>query len=157
MSLLCKGSRELCPGGVGEQANRAPQQQDLVRGDSQQVLCLLIDRVEYSAVQAEPNYLAWKMKLLSTAAKLSLCHRGGDLKISNPELYIWILPASLFWHAAPEYRQKLKGGSSGRANPSVGCILSMALSFPVAAVENCKGQCYEHSPNPILAKISLVD
>lgn len=99
VSLLCKeeqmGSRELCPGGVGEQANRAPQQQDLVRGDSQQVLCLLIDRVEYSAVQAEPNYLAWKIKLLSAAAKLNLCHQGVDLKFSNPELYIWILPASL--------------------------------------------------------------
>lgn len=43
-------------------------------------LCLLIDRVECSTVQAEPNYLAWKMKLESTAAKLSLVSPRRGLK-----------------------------------------------------------------------------
>lgn len=48
------------------------------KGQSETSLCLLIDRVEYSTVQAEPNYLAWKMKLESTAAKLSLYHQEWD-------------------------------------------------------------------------------
>lgn len=59
--------------GAGKQGPTGSAQ----RGQSATPLCLLIDRVEYSTVQAEPNYLAWKMKLESTAAKQSVSPRRG--------------------------------------------------------------------------------
>lgn len=84
ISLLCNeeeqtGSRWLHPGGCWGAGKQGPVAAGSgQRGQPASSLCLLIDRVEYSTVQAEPNYLAWKTKLESTAAKLSLCHQEGD-------------------------------------------------------------------------------
>lgn len=94
---------------------------------------------------AEPNYLAWKKNLESTAAKFILCSQEHSFLARVVGLDP-VLSASLFGMFSPSRVSRSIRESSPspvRTKSSVHCILSMVLGPSVATIEIpsfCKGQ-----------------